>query len=400
MREARLVRLRDNPMAGQARHVALVLSLNKRFDRKVLEGVTRFVHESGGWSVFLEDAPEAKIPDFSRGHFNGVIADLDDPRIPKHVVGLDIPVVGIGGIKPSCPLNLTVSTVGTHNRKIAAMAAEYLMRLGLRSFGYCGVPRQTIDPWNDERRETFSARLCENGHACSVYAGRFNPSHSWEQLQESLFAWLAPLPKPVGVLAANDVRARHVLEACRRFGLRVPDDVAVIGVDNDELICELATPPLTSIVQGTEEIGYRAAGLLDRLMRCRKRAVTSLLVDPVTVVERASTDLVATTDHVAAAALTFIRQKACGGLGVPEVAREIGVSRSTLDGHFQRVVGRTVHDEIQRVQLNAARNLLTTTLLPLDEIARRVGFCHAQYLASLFRRVCGQTPGQYRRRAR
>jgi len=131
---------------AKARHVALVLSLNKRFDRKVIEGVTRFVQEAGTWSVFLEDDPAAKIPDFIRGRFDGVIADLDDPRIPKRVAGLKIPVVGIGGIDIHCPLNLTVATVGTHNRKIAVLAADYLMRLGLRSFGYCGVPTQTIDP--------------------------------------------------------------------------------------------------------------------------------------------------------------------------------------------------------------------------------------------------------------
>lgn len=377
-----------------------MLSLNKRFDRKVIEGVTRFVHESGTWSVFLEDDPAAKIPDFSRGHFDGVIADLDDPRIPKCVAELKIPVVGIGGIEPCCPLNLSVSTVGTDNRKVARLAAEYMLRLGLQSFGYCGIHGQTVDPWNCERQKAFAECLREEGYACSVYAGRYHPSHSWEQLQESLFAWLKPLPKPVGVLAANDVRARHVLEACRRFGLRVPDDVAVVGVDNDELICELASPPLTSIVQGTEEIGYRAAGLLDRLMRRTSRRVQNLLIDPVVIIERASTDLVATTDRVVAAALTFIRQEACHGVGVPQVARGIGVSRSTLDGHFKQIIGRTVHEEIQRVQLNAARNLLVTTALSLEEIARRVGLCHAQYFSSLFRRVCGQTPGQYRRRAR
>lgn len=377
-----------------------MLSLNKRFDRKVIEGVTRFVHESGTWSVFLEDDPAAKIPDFSRGHFDGVIADLDDPRIPKCVAELKIPVVGIGGIEPRCPLNLSVSTVGTDNRKVAGLAADYLLRLGLQSFGYCGIHGQTVDPWNRERQKAFAECLREEGHACSVYAGRYHPSHSWEQLQESLFAWLKPLPKPVGVLAANDVRARHVLEACRRFGLRVPDDVAVVGVDNDELICELASPPLTSIVQGTEEIGYRAAGLLDRLMRRRSPGVKNILIDPVAIIERVSTDLVATSDRIAAAALTFIRQEACHGVGVPQVARGIGVSRSTLDSHFKQIIGRTVHEEIQRVQLNAARNLLVTTALSLEEIARRVGLCHAQYFSALFRRVCGQTPGQYRRRAR
>ena len=387
-------------MTVKPRHVALVLSLNKRFDRKVIEGVTRFVHESGTWSVFLEDDPSAKIPDFRRGSFDGVIADLDDPRIPKQVAGLTIPVVGIGGIDPKCALNLTVSTVGTHNRKIAEMAADYLTRLGLRSFGYCGVPSRTLDPWNRERQDAFCQRLHGHGHGCSVFSGRYNPSHSWEQLQEALFTWLSPLPKPVGVLAANDVRARHVLEACRRFGYRVPDDVAVLGVDNDELICELATPPLSSVVQGTEEIGYRAARLLDTRMRGGDKRVTSVLIDPVTIVERASTDLVATTDRVVADALRFVRQQACQGVGVTQVARGIGVSRSTLDGHFRRVMGRTVHDEILRVQVNNARTLLATTDLPLDEIALRSGFCHAQYLASIFRRQCGQTPGEYRRRAR
>ncbi len=387
-------------MARRTQHVALVLSLNKRFDRKVIEGVTRFVHESGSWSVFLEDDPSAKIPDFRRGHFDGVIADLDDPRIPQQVAGLSMPVVGIGGIEPGCALNLTVSTVGTHNHKIAEMAADYLMQLGLHSFGYCGVPATTIDPWNRERQETFAQRVEVQGHACSIFSTSYKPSHSWEQLQEAIRAWLAPLPKPVGVLAANDMRARHVLEACRRFGFRVPDDVTVLGVDNDELICELATPPLSSIVQGTEEIGYRAARLLDALMRRRNQRVTHILVDPVTIVERASTDLIATSNRVVADALRVIRQQACDRIGVSQVAEEIGVSRSTLDSHFRRVVGRSVHNEILRVQVNTARTLLATTDLPLEEIARRTGFCHAQYLSAIFKRKCGQTPGDYRRRAR
>ncbi len=392
--------VKANGMAKQAKHVALVLSLNKRFDRKVIEGVTRFVHEAGDWSVFLEDDPAAKIPDFRHGHFDGVIADLDDPRIPRQVAGLAMPVVGIGGIERDCALNLTVSTVGTNNHKIARMAAEYLLRLGLRSFGYCGVPASTIDPWNRERQETFARQVTAAGYVCAIFRARYKPAHSWEQLQEAIRAWLDPLPKPVGVLAANDVRARHVLEACRRFGFRVPDDVAVLGVDNDELICDLATPPLTSIVQGTEEIGYRAAKMLDALMRRKEKRVKNLLVDPVTIVERSSTDVIATDDRVVADALRLIRQQACDGLGVAQVAQGIGVSRSTLDGHFRSAVGRSVHQEILRVQINAARKLLAATDLPLDAVARRAGFCHAQYLAAVFRRECGQTPGEYRRRAR
>ncbi len=381
-------------------HVALVMSLNKRFDRKVIEGVTRFVRESGDWSVFLEDDPQAKIPSFHHGHFDGVIADLDDPRIPKRLVGLEIPAVGVGAIRDGCSWELDIATVSTNNRRIAVLAANHLIERGLQHFAYCGVAGRTIDPWNLHRREAFVQHLREAGYECSVYSGRINASHSWEQLQEELAAWLTELPKPLGLMAANDARARHVLEACRRLEIRVPEDIAVIGVDNDELICNLAHPPLTSIVQGTEQIGYRAAEMLDRLMNHQIHRNEHLLVDPVGIITRQSTDLVATEDVVASTALTYIRQHAVEGIQVADVARASGVSRSTLDARFRRVVGRTVHEEIQRSQLNAARQLLVTTNLPVEEIARRAGFSTAQYMNAVFQRTLGQTPGRYRVGAR
>jgi len=376
------------------------MSLNKRFDRKVIEGVTRFVRESGGWSVFLEDNPRAKIPDFRHGHFDGVIADLDDPRIPKRLVGLGISAVGIGAIRKGCPWDLKISTLSTNNRRIAILAARHLLERGLRHFAYCGVPGRTVDPWNSQRRQAFVEHLRDNGHSCCVYTGRYSASHSWEQLQEKLGSWLTGLAKPLGLMAANDARARHVLEVCRRLELRVPEDVAVIGVDNDELICNLAHPPLTSIVQGTEEIGYQAAVLLDQLMSGRTRGNTHRLVDPVAVITRESTDLVATEDTVASMALAYIRQHASEGIQVVDVARAADVSRSTLDVRFRRVVGRTVHEEIQRSQLNVARQLLATTNLTVDEVARRAGFSSAQYMNAVFHRELGQTPGRYRLGAR
>jgi len=382
------------------KHVALVLSLNKRFDRKVIEGVTRFVHESGAWSVFLEDDPGAKIPNFKRGHFDGVIADMDDPRIPQQIKDLTIPVVGIGGVKPESPLQLKLSTVGTDNKKIAIMAAEYLVTLRFKSFGYCGISERTIDPWNRERKEFFVERLAQYGYPCSVFKARYSPSQSWEHLQEAIYSWIESLPKPVGILAANDIRARHILEACRCYGVSIPDEVAVLGVDNDDLICDLATPSLSSIIQGTEEIGYRAAELLDSLMDGREKYPVNLRVAPVKVVERQSTDMVATDDSVTALALKYIRDNAIGGLAVSSVARAIGVSRSTLDMHFKAAIGRTVHDEILRVQLNAACHLLAVTDMQLEIVSKRVGFCHAQYLSNVFREKYGQTPGEYRRRAR
>ncbi len=382
------------------KHVALVMSLNKRFDRKVIEGVTRFVRASGKWSVFLEDDPSAKIPAFDRGHFEGVIADLDDPRIPKHVAGLDLPVVGIGAIREDSPWELAISTVSTNNRRIAVLAAEHLMDRGLKHFAYCGTRRHTLDPWNRHRHEAFVEHLRKSGRKCFAYSGRYSASHSWEYLQKQLADWLEKLPKPIGLMAANDARARHVLEACRRIQLRVPDDVAVIGVDNDELICNLACPPLTSIVQDTEEIGYRAACLLDRMMSQRTPKFTHIVIDPVAVVTRESTDMVATEDPIVSTALAYIRRNACEGLSVVDVARETGVSRSTLADRFKRIVGRTVHTEIRRVQIGIACELLATTDLALDLIARRAGLGNAQYMNAVFRRWLKVTPGRYRRGTR
>jgi LacI family transcriptional regulator len=382
------------------KHVALVMSLNKRFDRKVIEGVTRFVRESGQWSVYVEDDPQAKIPSFHHEQFDGVIADLDDLRIPKRLVRLGIPAVGVGAIREDCPGELDISTVSTNNQRIAVLAANHLLERNLRNFAYCGVADRTIDPWNQQRREAFVSHLNSAGYPCSVYKGRHSASRNWELLQEKLTSWLSGLPKPLGLMAANDTRARHVLEACRRLQLRVPDDVAVIGVDNDELICNLAHPPLTSIVQGTQEIGHRAARLLDRLMNRRVRKTRHLLVDPVGVITRESTDLVATEDVVVSTALAFIRQHACEGIRVADVALSAEVSRSTLDTRFRHVVGRTVHDEIQRHQLGAAQQLLTSTTLPVEEVAQRAGFSSAQYMNAVFQRLLGQTPGRYRVRAR
>jgi len=179
------------------KHVALVMSLNKRFDRKVIEGVTRFVRESGQWSVFVEDDPKAKIPDFHHGQFDGVIADLDDPRISKRLVGLEIPAVGVGAIREDCPWELDISTVSTNNQRIAELAASHLLERNVCSFAFCGVRGRSIDPWNGQRRAAFASHLKAAGYGCSVYRGRECASHSWEQLQQRLASWLSDLPKPL-----------------------------------------------------------------------------------------------------------------------------------------------------------------------------------------------------------
>jgi len=248
--------------------------------------------------------------------------------------------------------------------------------------------------------KSFEAYAARAGRPCWTYTGRHRTPRDWDRLQRGLADWLSGLPKPLGVMACDDARARHVLEACRRLGLRVPDDVALIGVDNNEMLCELSPTPLSSVEQGLRRMGFEAAALLDRLMAGRKPSRLRYVIDPESVVTRRSTDVLAVDDPDVAAALRFVRDRACDDIGVPDVAEAIHVSRSTLERRFKAMMGRTVHAEIQRVRIERARQLTAATDLPLKQIAQQSGFRHLTYLTSLFRRRIGQTPAQYRRQIR
>ena len=198
-----------------------------------------------------------------------------------------------------------------------------------------------------------------------------------------------------GVMAGNDVRVRHLLEACRTIGARVPEDVAVIGVDNDELMCELTDPPLSSIEQGARNLGFRAAELLDRMMSGKKPASIANYVIPERVVSRRSTDYLAVGDPDVAAAVEYIRQHACEHIRVADVLKDIVISRSTLETRFRKIMHKTIHDEIQQTMLIRAQQLIVEGKLTLRQVANKAGFAHAQHMNKLFHQRLGQTPGEF-----
>jgi LacI family transcriptional regulator len=291
-----------------------------------------------------------------------------------------------------------MSTVRSDDEAIAHWAADHLLELGLANFAYYGMPRRGMDVWAQARYETFQRRLRERGFACHRFSGKHYAARNWSRMLGELVRWLRSLPRPIGIMACNDSCARRLLEACRQLRLRVPEDVAVLGVDNDELTCELAMPPLSSIAQGAEQIGYRAAELLDELMARTRRGPTHLVVAPLCLVRRQSTELVTIDDRLIARALDFIQARAMDPVGVADVVRHVDVSRSTLETRFRARLGRSVHEALQRVRLQTARRLLLTTQLPLDDVARRSGFRTVHYLCHVFRRELGETPGQVRAR--
>ena len=293
---------------------------------------------------------------------------------------------------------------------IARMAVDHLLERGFRRLAYCGVAGED---YSSKRREHFITCLRELGIKPSVYDGTLSagPLGTVERKAQAfsserdLVAWVRSLPEPVGILACNDVRGRQLLNACSEANIRVPDQIAVIGVDNDELLCDLAEPPLSSVMPGCEQIGYESAAMLDRMLSGEAPPTDVTRIDPLRVVTRRSTDTLAIGDPLIAAALRFIRLEAGSGINVEDVLNhiaaelEIGpVSRSTLDRRFAEVLGRSPREEIVRVRLDRVKQLLVDTEHSLSEIAAMVGMEYIENLCVLFKAQTGETPGEYRRR--
>ena len=283
--------------------------------------------------------------------------------------------------------------VSNDGKSIAALAIEHFIERGFHHFAFCD-----LTDGSHFRRRRFEEQLAARrltGHVFLVnYAERDDWAFGRDRLR--LEKWLEKLPKPIGILAHNDIRGRHLVDACRRMGIAIPDDVAVLGVDNELPHCEMSNPPLSSIVTDAERIGYEAGSLLDQLMNGRDPTPKRLLIPPMGIVVRQSTDVTATADQHVARAVRFIREHVGEEIDVRDILRHVGISRTALDKRFLKALGHTPHEEIRRIRLKRARELLAESDLKLEIIAERCGFRHGEYLGAVFRSEFGQTPGEYR----
>jgi LacI family transcriptional regulator len=304
-----------------------------------------------------------------------------------------LPAIDLRGAVPGSPIPL----VGLDSHAAARLAFKHLRERGFRHFAYCGVIAGQYR-FLDLRAEEFERLAREGGFSFSQFPRDTNDhaSKTWDQQQEQILRWVTRLPKPVGIMSCHDDRGIELLNTCRQAGVAVPDDVAVIGVDNDEVLCELADPPLSSVDSNTEQIGYRAAALLDQLMVGEIKLSGTTTIEPLNVVARRSTDTLAIDDREMAAAMRFIREHACDGINVDDVLWQLGMSRSTLDRRFSNAFGTTPSDEIVRLRMNRVKQLLIETDYPLPKIADLAGFEHSEHMGALFRRTFGQTPGNFR----
>jgi LacI family transcriptional regulator len=325
-----------------------------------------------------------------------VIARIENDTMARALLRKRIPVVDIRGV---CPV-AGVPVVRTDNVEIARLAADHLLGCGLKSFAYCGYAGA---PDSDQRRDAFARFIGEAGLDCRILdvsasdlgATRLREEFGWMHERE-LVDWLRELPRPSGIMACNDVRGHQLLNAARLINLAVPDELAVVGVDNFEMICELAIPPLTSVEQNTRQMAREAVQMLERMLRGQRTPSAPLVVKPCKLVARRSTDALAVPDEQLRRAVTCIRQKATSGIRIRDVAQVAGLSRRELERRFQVAFGHSPGQEIVTVQIQAIKTLLTETDWPLYRVAAETGFEYPEYLNVMFKRLTGVTPRAYR----
>jgi LacI family transcriptional regulator len=325
--------------------------------------------------------------------YDGLIVRAETSALATPFLGQPLRIVNVGGAKTVAPW----PRIDTDNSAVALLAVNHLLDRGYRRFGFVGL---RDCEWSQSRRGTFKDELGRRGLDCeSLDVSVRGPARFLARRdRQSLLQWVRQLPRPAGVLACNDQCGRAVLDACRDLGVSVPDEVGVIGVNNDELICELCAPPLSSIEANCELIGYAAAETLRAMLQGQAPKVHETLITPTTVVGRRSTDATAVRDPVVAEAIRFIRTYACTNISSADVARHVQVSRRYLELQFQRTLGRPPHAEILRIRLETAQRLLGETDWDLQTVAERAGFTQASHMSDMFHRRLRIRPGEYRRR--
>lgn len=391
------------------RRVVLLVDTSRAHGRGIVRGVARYSREQGNWAVTfkphgLGDPPP---PWLREACADGILARVGNPKMASAIERIGVPAVDLRGVIGGAGL----PTIRVDNREVARLAVEHLLERGFTRFGFCGLPRG-VHPHMDELCDWFVSCVARAGFSCDVFKARRGPRRGeawecqqnrigqWKDQQRRLSQWIEALPKPVAVMACHDDRALQILDACRRAGSLVPEQIAVISADNDEYLCELASPPLTSIDENPQRIGYEAAALLDQMISGLPPRTNSLLVPPRGVVIRQSTDLLAIDDLHVAVALRFIREHACHGIRPKDVVRQVPLSRVALAARFKAALGRTIGQEIQRVQVRRVEELLAGTDLPIKRIAHQAGFQYIEHMTRLFHRLTGQTPAEYRKMTR
>ncbi|MBA5689411.1 XylR family transcriptional regulator [Rugamonas apoptosis] len=381
--------------------IALLFNGNKIYDREIIAGIGAYLNSTRvSWDLYLEEDFRCRLPGIERWRGDGIIADFDDPAVCEALARSTLPVVAVGGsYQDEAGYPARVPYVATDNFKLIKLAYDHLIEAGLSRFACFSLPEADVNRWAQQREQAFCALMRRDHITPLVYRGVSTSAPSWDEAVEQQIAWLHSLPKPIGIIAVSDARARQLMQACMRAGIAVPEQVALIGIDNDPLARMLTRIPLSSVIQGTHEMGRTAAHLLHQMLNGARLDGTRILVPP------AGLNVLASSSHQPGhhpqvmQARHFIRQYACQGIKTDQVADYVGVSRSSLEARFRQELGRSVHDEILHFKLDAAKAILAREPGNIADVAVRCGFTTVQYLHAVFKRELGCTPREYQERA-
>jgi LacI family transcriptional regulator len=378
-------------MPRQFATILLLTYLEFGYSRQVLRGVKRYARGGANWLFRQIETLDPAVPRVLAEHRPaGIIAQIAGPQLADLLVESGIPAVNA-----SSHLGRTeLPQVAVDNVAVGRMAAEHFLDRAFRHFAFVGYPSHH---YSRQREAGYAEMVRQSGAEVITFDP---PAATAPASRPELRDWLTALPRPCAVFAASDRRAAQVAEAAQQADIRLPDDIALLGVDNDDLVCDLAHPPISSIATPADRIGYEAAALLDRLIAGEPPPAQPILLPPISVVTRQSSDILALDDPEVAAALRHIRQYLHRRLTISDLLQHVPVARRTLEKKFRAVLGRSIADELRRARVERAKELLSGTDAPMPLVAQRSGFATPQWLANVFREHTGITPGAYRRQFR
>jgi LacI family transcriptional regulator len=369
--------------------------------RRMLGGILRYVHQYGPWELhIIEDREgEQKLRNVHSWGVTGIIGYVHNKSHLKAVLTAQVPCVIVDPLKEYLssdnPLS-RLSRLSCDSFEIGRVAADYFLERRYSNFAFIGEINNIH--WSRDRSAAFAARVAEYGYDCHIYPLLTSKERNDFGIeQKRMLAWLKALPKPVAVMAAWDIRGRQILELCMKAGISVPQEIAVLSVDNDEILCETTNPPMSSIQMGVEDTCFQAAQVLDTLMHnknnARQRIISYGAAD---IVTRRSTEAIRIDDPLVVKAMEFIWLNVGAPIKVADIARHLNVSRRLLEMHFRKSLNQTVHDELLRVRLERVRMMLRDTHMTISEIAYACGFAGASHLGRRFKNTFKTTPCAFR----
>lgn len=382
---------------GDERNVAVIVETSNSYARGILRGIHDYAR-SRRWTLYLTEHGRHEIDESFAGDwtFDGIIARIETEPMASIISAMGVPTVDVSAAR----LIAGIPWVETDDEAITRLALDHLRDCGLQNFAFFGDPFYNWSIW---RQQAFERQL---GPSENLNSRIFNlperqePRVRWWTQREAIRAWLDSLPKPVGIFACYDGCGQQLLEICRYYDLVVPNEIAIVGVDNDELLCEITNPTMSSIIPDAFRAGVYAAEMLDRLLQGEQLSGQKQAIEPLGVRKRVSTDVLAVSDRHVAAAASFIRRNAHNNIGVEDVLGAVPLSRRVLEARFRKALNRTPHQEILLVRTNAVRELLLETEMSLAEISEALGIEHPEYLSVFFKKQTGLTPREYRDRVR